>query len=85
MQVEQLPMLLQHVDAANYERTCVYLLSMCSYLPPPDDHEVLQQVKHLLHLPILVDSFVHTSNGTNPIAFADDITCREQLKPPGMS
>lgn len=43
LEVEQLPMLLQHVDAANYERTCVYLLSMCSYLPAPDNHEVLQQ------------------------------------------
>lgn len=43
LEVEQLPLLLQHVDSANYERTCVYLLSICAYLPPPDDHEVLRQ------------------------------------------
>lgn len=43
-QVEQLPSLLQYVDEANYGRSCLYLVSTCAYLPPPDDVAVLQQV-----------------------------------------
>lgn len=43
-QVEQLPLLLQYVDETNYGRSCLYLVSTCAYLPPPDDVAVLQQV-----------------------------------------
>ena len=43
-QVEQLSLLLQYVDEANYGRSCLYLVSTCAYLPPPDDVAVLQQV-----------------------------------------
>ena len=43
-QVEQLPLLLQYVDDTNYGRSCLYLVSTCAYLPPPDDVAVLQQV-----------------------------------------
>lgn len=45
-QVEQLPSLLQYVDEANYGRSCLYLVSTCAYLPPPDDVAVLQQVSN---------------------------------------
>lgn len=44
LQVEQLAMLVQYVDASNYGRACLYLVSTCAYLPPPDDQEVLLQV-----------------------------------------
>lgn len=43
LEVEQLPSLLQYVDEANYGRSCLYLVSTCAYLPPPDDVAVLQQ------------------------------------------
>lgn len=43
-QVEQLPSLLQYVDEANFGRSCLYLVSTCAYLPPPDDVALLQQV-----------------------------------------
>lgn len=45
LEVEQLPLIEQYVDASNYGRTCLYLVSCCSYLPEPDDTQVL----HLAH------------------------------------
>mmetsp|Transcript_11472 Transcript_11472/g.20271 ORF Transcript_11472/g.20271 Transcript_11472/m.20271 type:complete len:903 (-) Transcript_11472:384-3092(-) len=42
LEVERLDMLAQHVDDKNYSRTCVYLVSLCHYLPEPDDMTVLQ-------------------------------------------
>jgi 26S proteasome regulatory subunit N1 len=44
-QVEQLPLLQQYVDETNFRRSCLYLVSTCAYLPPPDDVAVLQQVR----------------------------------------
>lgn len=41
LEVEQLPLLAEHVDAANYARTCHYLVSCCAYLPEPDNALVL--------------------------------------------
>ncbi|MCL7037279.1 hypothetical protein MKW94_003220 [Papaver nudicaule] len=41
MEVEDLDLLIEHVDAANYKRTCMYLASLTSYLPGPDDLLVL--------------------------------------------
>ncbi|KAI3986286.1 hypothetical protein MKX01_028567 [Papaver californicum] len=41
MEVEDLDLLVEHVDAANYKRTCMYLASLASYLPGPDDLLVL--------------------------------------------
>ena len=51
LQVEQLAMLVQYVDASNYGRACLYLVSTCAYLPPPDDLEVLLQVPQRPRLP----------------------------------
>lgn len=37
MEVEDLDLLVDNVDATNYKRTCLYLTSASSYLPGPDD------------------------------------------------
>ncbi|XP_022848513.1 26S proteasome non-ATPase regulatory subunit 2 homolog A-like [Olea europaea var. sylvestris] len=41
MEVEDLDLLVEHVDNANYKRTCLYLTSSAKYLPGPDDLLVL--------------------------------------------
>ena len=41
LEVDQLGWLEQHVDVANYARTCLYLVSTCAYLPEADDRAVL--------------------------------------------
>ncbi|KAI3953442.1 hypothetical protein MKW92_002710 [Papaver armeniacum] len=41
MEVENLNLLVEHVDATNYQRTCHYLTSSVSYLSVPDDLLVL--------------------------------------------
>uniref|UniRef100_A0A0E0N9T4 26S proteasome non-ATPase regulatory subunit 2 homolog n=1 Tax=Oryza rufipogon TaxID=4529 RepID=A0A0E0N9T4_ORYRU len=37
MEVEDLDLLVEHVDSTNYKRTCLYLTSSSKYLPAPDD------------------------------------------------
>uniref|UniRef100_A0A0D9VC70 26S proteasome non-ATPase regulatory subunit 2 homolog n=1 Tax=Leersia perrieri TaxID=77586 RepID=A0A0D9VC70_9ORYZ len=37
MEVEDLDLLVEHVDSTNYKRTCLYLTSSSRYLPAPDD------------------------------------------------
>jgi len=37
LEVDRLDLVEKHVDLANCDRTCLYLLSCCSYLPEPDD------------------------------------------------
>ncbi|CAN8273556.1 unnamed protein product [Cochlearia groenlandica] len=41
MDVEDLDLLLEHVDSTNFRRTCNYLTSAAKYLPGPDDMLVL--------------------------------------------
>lgn len=41
MEVEDLDLLVEHVDKANYKRTCLYLSGAAKYLPGPDDMLVL--------------------------------------------
>jgi len=41
LEVEQLPIIEEYVDDKNYGRTCLYLVSCCSYLPEPEDMMVL--------------------------------------------
>nr|GME13348.1 26S proteasome non-ATPase regulatory subunit 2 homolog A-like [Ipomoea batatas] len=41
MEVEDLDLLLEYVEHANYKRTCSYLQSAANYLPGPDDTLVL--------------------------------------------
>lgn len=45
VQVDQLDLLAEHVDAGNYNRTCLYLTSTSSYLPQPDDRTVLVKAR----------------------------------------
>lgn len=42
LETDRLDLLEQHVDKNNYNRTCLYLVSCCSYLPEPDDMVVLE-------------------------------------------
>uniref|UniRef100_A0A7N1A1P3 RPN1 N-terminal domain-containing protein n=1 Tax=Kalanchoe fedtschenkoi TaxID=63787 RepID=A0A7N1A1P3_KALFE len=42
MEVEDLDLLVEHVDKANFKRTCLYLTSSARYLPGPDDVLVLE-------------------------------------------
>jgi len=37
MEVEDLDLLVEHVDATNYKRACLYLTSSSKFLPAPDD------------------------------------------------
>nr|KJB12474.1 hypothetical protein B456_002G020200 [Gossypium raimondii] len=41
MEVEDLDLLIEHVDKTNFKRTCLYLTSAARYLPGPDDMLVL--------------------------------------------
>ncbi|KAL6603546.1 hypothetical protein ACP70R_043907 [Stipagrostis hirtigluma subsp. patula] len=42
MEVEDLDLLVEHVDATNYKRACLYLTSSSKYLPAPDDMLALE-------------------------------------------
>ncbi|XP_062229713.1 26S proteasome non-ATPase regulatory subunit 2 homolog A-like isoform X3 [Phragmites australis] len=42
MEVEDLDLLVEHVDATNYKRACLYLTSSSKYLPSPDDMLALE-------------------------------------------
>ncbi|CAK8577046.1 unnamed protein product [Lathyrus sativus] len=49
MEVEDLDMLIEHVDKTNFRRTCLYLTSSARYLPGPDDMLVLD-IAYLIYL-----------------------------------
>ncbi|XAR49588.1 hypothetical protein NMG60_11032840 [Bertholletia excelsa] len=49
MEVEDLDLLVEHVDRTNYERTCRYLTSSARYLPGPDDMLVLD-IAYMIYL-----------------------------------
>ncbi|XP_019413576.1 PREDICTED: 26S proteasome non-ATPase regulatory subunit 2 homolog A-like [Lupinus angustifolius] len=49
MEVEDLDMLIEHVDKTNFKRTCIYLTSSARYLPGPDDMLVLD-IAYLIYL-----------------------------------
>ena len=42
LEVEKLDKLEKHIDEHNYARVCLYLLSSCHFLPPPEDRIVLE-------------------------------------------
>jgi 26S proteasome regulatory subunit N1 len=44
LEVEQLDKILDYVDASNYNRVCLYLLSNANYAPEPEDKEILRIV-----------------------------------------
>lgn len=41
MEVEKLDKIIAHTDENNYSRVCLYLASCASYLPEPEDKQVL--------------------------------------------
>jgi 26S proteasome regulatory subunit N1 len=41
LEVDRLDLVEKHVDLTNCDRTCLYLLSCCSYLPEPDDQNAM--------------------------------------------
>ncbi|KAL6570700.1 26S proteasome non-ATPase regulatory subunit 2 A [Orobanche gracilis] len=49
MEVEDLDLLMEHVDHANYKRTCLYLTSSAKYLPGPDDVSVMD-IAHAIYM-----------------------------------
>ncbi|KAJ8749248.1 hypothetical protein K2173_018727 [Erythroxylum novogranatense] len=49
MEVEDLDLLIEHVDNTNFKRTCLYLTSAARYLPGPDDMLVLD-IAHMIYL-----------------------------------
>ena len=51
IEVERLEILSDHVTEANYARTCLYLFSCSSYLPEPEDSEVLK-VAHAIFMKV---------------------------------
>ncbi|XP_065873608.1 26S proteasome non-ATPase regulatory subunit 2 homolog A [Euphorbia lathyris] len=49
MEVEDLDLLIDHVDKTNFRRTCLYLTSAARYLPGPDDMLVLD-IAYMIYL-----------------------------------
>ncbi|KAK6919638.1 RPN1, N-terminal [Dillenia turbinata] len=49
MEVEDLELLIEHVDSTNFKRTCLYLTSSAKYLPGPDDTLVLD-IAYMIYL-----------------------------------
>ncbi|KAI5338711.1 hypothetical protein PRUPE_3G134800 [Prunus persica] len=49
MEVEDLDLLVEHVDKTNFKRTCLYLTSSARYLPGPDDTLVLD-IAYLIYM-----------------------------------
>ncbi|KAK6919119.1 26S proteasome non-ATPase regulatory subunit RPN1, C-terminal [Dillenia turbinata] len=49
MEVEDLDLLIEHVDSTNFKRTCLYLTSSAKYLPGPDDILVLD-IAYMIYL-----------------------------------
>ncbi|RID52574.1 hypothetical protein BRARA_G00027 [Brassica rapa] len=66
MDVEDLDLLLEHVDKTNFKRTCNYLTSAAKYLPGPDDMLVLdisymiymkfEEYPNALHIALFLDN-----------------------------
>ena len=40
LEVDEIELLLEHIEENNYQRTCLYLTSTAAYLPEPDDTAV---------------------------------------------
>lgn len=49
LEVERLDLLPGFVDDKNFNRTCLYLVSCCNYLPEPDDNTVLE-IAHNIYM-----------------------------------
>ncbi|KAJ4729749.1 26S proteasome non-ATPase regulatory subunit 2-like [Melia azedarach] len=73
MEVEDLDLLIEHVDATNFKRTCLYLTSAAKYLPGPDDMLVLD-IAYMIYL-----KFEEFPNALQIALFLDNLQYVKQI------
>ncbi|CAN1230226.1 26S proteasome non-ATPase regulatory subunit 2 homolog A [Linum perenne] len=73
MEVEDLDLLIEHVDSTNFKRTCLYLTSAARYLPGPDDMLVLD-IAYMIYL-----KFEEYANGLQIALFLDNLQYVKQV------
>ena len=71
LEVEKLEWLVQHIDAKNFARTCLYLTSCCAYLPEDDDSKVMQTAYQ-----------IYTKEKQYPDAIKVALMMNDQVMPP---
>ncbi|XP_068334374.1 26S proteasome non-ATPase regulatory subunit 2 homolog A-like [Pyrus communis] len=86
MEVEDLDLLIEHVDKTNFKRTCLYLTSSARYLPGPDDVLVLdiaytiymkfEEYPNALQIALFLDNM---QNIKNVFTSCDDLLCKKQF------
>ncbi|KAJ7981510.1 26S proteasome non-ATPase regulatory subunit 2-like [Quillaja saponaria] len=86
MEVEDLDMLVHHVDTANFKRTCLYLTSSARYLPGPDDMLVLdiayviykkfEEYPNALQIALFLDNLQYVQE---IFTSCDDVLCKKQF------
>ncbi|XP_075669512.1 26S proteasome non-ATPase regulatory subunit 2 homolog A-like [Castanea sativa] len=82
MEVEDLDLLIEHVDSTNFRRTCLYLTSSARYLPGPDDMLVLD-IAYMIYI-----KFEEYPNALQIALFLDNMqyvkqvftSCDDQLR-----
>ncbi|XP_031255304.1 26S proteasome non-ATPase regulatory subunit 2 homolog A [Pistacia vera] len=73
MEVEDLDLLVEHVDSTNFKRTCLYLTSAARYLPGPDDMLVLD-IAYMIYL-----KFEEYPNALQIALFLDNLQYVKQI------
>lgn len=73
MEVEDLDLLLEHVDSTNFKRTCLYLTSAARYLPGPDDMLVLD-IAYMIYV-----KFEEYTNALQIALFLDNLQYVKQV------
>ncbi|XP_034701559.1 26S proteasome non-ATPase regulatory subunit 2 homolog A [Vitis riparia] len=73
MEVEDLDLLVEHVDKTNHKRTCLYLTSSARYLPGPDDILVLD-IAYVIYL-----KFEEYPNALQIAVFLDNMQYVKQI------
>ncbi|CAE6171490.1 unnamed protein product [Arabidopsis arenosa] len=73
MDVEDLDLLLEHVDSTNFRRTCNYLTSAAKYLPGPDDMLVLD-IAYMIYI-----KFAEYPNALQIALFLDNMQYVKQV------
>lgn len=73
MEVEDLDLLVEHVDRTNFKRTCLYLTSSARYLPGPDDMLVLD-IAYMIYM-----KFEEFTNALQIALFLDNVQYIRQV------
>ncbi|EEF44376.1 26S proteasome non-ATPase regulatory subunit 2 homolog A [Ricinus communis] len=73
MEVEDLDLLIDHVDSTNFKRTCLYLTSAARYLPGPDDMLVLD-IAYMIYI-----KYEEYSNALQIALFLDNMQYVKQV------